>query len=346
MKRWVVVALGLIFLAASNQDALAWKKKVAQSGMTYLAVSLGARESAMGDASVATTEGIHSIFFNPAALADISSFGVAVNQVNWLVDTRLYGAAFAYSLGRWGAVAADVVYMDYGDIMGTQVVPHSVDIRGYQLTGKLNIQDYAFGLTYAYRVSDHYAFGIRIKRVHEDLGKARYAVREYTDPETGELVRERKVKDWQLSAWGMDFGSLYNTGFRSLVFAMSMQNLSSDMRYWYEEFSLPLVFRMGIAADVLDFVGEQNHEAFDWNVAIDALHPTDYTERLHVGTELVILKRYAFRAGYKFNHDVETYSFGLGFKLNVAGVEAQLDYAYTAANYFKDVNRFSLQFMF
>ncbi|MDZ7372903.1 MAG: PorV/PorQ family protein [candidate division KSB1 bacterium] len=342
-----IVAFSIAILAGSilASPALAWKKKVAQSGMTYLAVTLGARESAMGDASVAATTGVQGVFFNPAVLADLRSFGVALNQVNWLVDTRIYGAAAAYSLGRWGTIALDLVYMDYGEIMGTEVVDRSVDIRGYRLTGPLTVEDYAVGLSWAYRVSDRYAFGIRYKRVHEDLGEAAYAVREYTDPQTGSLVRERAVKDWAISAWGFDFGSYYSTGFKSLTVAMAMQNLSPDMRYWYEEFSLPLLFRIGLAADLMDFL-PGSPEGVSLNVAVDGIHPTDYTERVHVGAELVFLHRYALRAGYKFNHDVETFSLGVGFGFFVAGVAARLDYAYTAANYFKDVSRLSVEFVF
>jgi len=343
-RAWTfVLLLGLSVLVST--PALAWKKKVAQSGMTYLAVTLGARESAMGDASVASTQGIQGVFFNPAVLADIQSFSAALNQVNWLVDTKIYSAAAAYSLGRWGTVALDVVYMDYGEMIGTKVIDRSVDIRGYQITGPFNVEDYAVGIAWAYRVSDRYAFGIKYKRVHEDLGEAAYAVREHTDPETGELVREYASKDWAIDSWGFDFGSYYTTGFKSLVIAMAMQNLSPDLHYWYEEFALPLVFRLGVAADLMDFIAE-GLEDVDLKVAIDALHPTDYTERIHVGAELVLLDRYAFRAGYKFNHDVETFSLGVGFGFRFAGVESRLDYSYTAANYFKDVSRLSIQFQF
>jgi hypothetical protein len=341
--RYGFLAIALWLVVAS--PALAWKKKVAQSGMTYLAVTLGARESGMGDASVASTQGVQGVFFNPAVLADLRSFGAALNQVNWLVDTRVYGAAAAYSLGRWGSLALDLVYMDYGDIMGTEVVDRSVDIRGYRLTGPLSIEDYAIGISWAYRVSDRYAFGIRYKRVHEDLGEAAYAIREYTDPQTGQLVRERAVKDWAINSWGFDFGSYYSTGFKSLSLAMAMQNLSPDVKYWYEEFSLPLVFRIGLSANLMDFLAP-TVEGVDLNVAVDGLHPTDYTERVHVGAELVLWNRFAARAGYKFNHDVETFSLGLGFGFRVGGVSARLDYAYTAANYFKDVSRFSLEFLF
>ena len=54
----------------------------------------------------------------------------------------------------------------------------------------------------------------------------------------------------------------------------------------------------------------------------------------------------ALRAGYQFNHDVENFSAGFGLMFNFQGVGGSLDYAYTNAEYFDNVNRFSLGFHF
>ncbi len=79
--------------------ANAQMKKVGQAGMTYLSIPISARESGMGNASVASVMGIEGIFHNPAALAQIEHFAIVVNQVNLLAETKLFGLSAVYRLG-------------------------------------------------------------------------------------------------------------------------------------------------------------------------------------------------------------------------------------------------------
>ncbi len=333
----------IIFLvAALAGPSSAQMKKVGQTGMTYLAVSLGARESAMADASVAAVEGVQGIFYNPGALTELHGFGLAFNQVKWIADTDLYGVGVAYSSQRFGAIGLDLVYMNYGSIIGTQRVDRSIDPRGFAVTGALNVDEYAVGVIYAYPVSDRFSFGGKIKFVHEDLGDAAIAV-SVIDPENNLFAYE--TRNWAISHWGFDFGARYKVGYKDLVFAVAFQNYSSDMKYWTEEFTMPLTLRMGLAMD-LARVFWPNSDKIVLNTSIDALHPNDYTERLHLGAEFVYADMFALRGGYKFNYDVENFSFGLGFKFSVSGHEAGIDYAYTNAEYFEHIDRFSMHFSF
>ncbi len=338
---YCLVAIMLLFISF---PALAGKKKVGQSGMSYLAISMGARESAMGDAATALTNGIQGIWHNPSVLADIKRFGISINQVNWMVETKLYGVALAYSLGNWGTIGVDLTYMDYGEIMGTQRVDKSIDYRGFILTGDLGVEDYSIGLAYARRINDKFALGFKIKSLHESLGSARYVWKRENEglPEQTDYYNQ---KVWSLDDWGLDFGTVYDIGWKDLKVAMIMQNFSRDMKYWYEEFTTPMALRIGLAMDLCEVI-MPNNEAFDFNFAVDAIHPNDYTERIHLGGEIVYLDRFAFRGGYKFNHDVENFTFGIGVNFSMAGLTATVDYAFTSANYFQDINRFSIHFNF
>lgn len=344
-KKILVVTIILSLLMYTTANYAKQKNKVAQSGMTYLAISMSARETAMGDASTASVNGIQGIWHNPSVLADIKQCAIALNQVDWLIDTKLYGLAIAYSLGNWGAIGVDLTYMDWGEIMGTRRVDKSINYRGFELTGNIGVEDYAIGFAYARRINDKFSLGLKLKRLHESLGRAAYVVDEYRDPDTGEMIRTSETKEWKLDDWGLDFGTVYNVGWKDLTFAMTMQNLSRDMKYFYEEFQTPMTLRIGLAMDVTEFYPEGS-ENFDFNLAVDALHPNDHTESLHIGSELVIKEKFALRAGYKFNHSVESLTFGIGLTFDYSGVAGHLDYAYGTANYFRDINRFSIQFTF
>ena len=107
------------------------KNRVAQSGMTYLGISMSARANGMGDASAACVNGIQGMWHNPSALADINRMAFTVNQLDWLVDTKLYGAAIAYSLGKWGTIGVDLTYMDWGLIQGTRPGDRALDPLGF-----------------------------------------------------------------------------------------------------------------------------------------------------------------------------------------------------------------------
>ena len=89
LRYFSIIMLVILFSVFENN--FAQMKKVGQSGMTYLAISLGARESGMGSASVASVKGVQSIFYNPGALTTVENFGVVINHVGWLADTQLYG---------------------------------------------------------------------------------------------------------------------------------------------------------------------------------------------------------------------------------------------------------------
>lgn len=339
MKRRIFITCVVAFCLTSS--SFAQMKKVGQSGMTYLSISLSARESAMGAAGIAGKAGPQSLFYNPASLTESPGFSMALNQVNWLADTHIIGMGAAWSSRRFGSFGLDLIYVDYGDIMGTRRVDKSVDARGYTLTGNLNIQDYAIGLSYAYPVNDRFSFGGKFKIVHEDLGTAPIAV-EVIDQDN-EIYRMEE-REWKLSHWGLDVGAFYKTGFKDLALAVAFLNYSTDMQYWREVFQMPLVLKMGLAMDVLKVF--ENNEHIQLNMAIDALHPIDYEERVHLGAEFVYMNVVALRTGYQFNHDVENFSAGFGLMFQFQGVEGSLDYAYTSAEYFENVNRFSLGFHF
>ena len=96
--------------------------------------------------------------------------------------------------------------------------------------------------------------------------------------------------------------------------------------------------------DLLDLI-EEDHEN-QLLFAIDAIHPRDYSERLHFGLEYLFMDMFALRTGYKTNYDEEGFAAGFGFNYTVGGVNMKLDYAYTAFGVFSAVNRFTFGLAF
>jgi len=95
--------------------------------------------------------------------------------------------------------------------------------------------------------------------------------------------------------------------------------------------------------NILDMFGDFRNPL---NLAIDAIHPRDYTERIHIGGEYWYNDMIAIRSGYKFNYDEEGLTAGVGFKYNISGVNLKVDYSYSDFGRFNAVSRFSFGLAF
>jgi len=94
--------------------------------------------------------------------------------------------------------------------------------------------------------------------------------------------------------------------------------------------------------DIFDFMPSLQ-ESQSLVLAIDAVHPRDYTERIHIGGEYWYMDMIALRAGYKYNYDEEGLSAGVGIKYAVeGGFGIKIDYSYSDLGVFDAVNRISI----
>ena len=171
--------------------------------------------------------------------------------------------------------------------------------------------DLAFGVTYARRFTDKFTFGATVKALQERI--------------------------WDMGATDVafDFGVHYNTGFRNLRLAMAINNFGPDTRFsgkelqfdydpsdwtwpWNrtplagelltEDFPLPVVFRFGLAYDILDNHGATSKPRL--TAAADLVHNNDVNEKVDVGLEFAALD-FTLRGGYIINTD-QSYASDLG----------------------------------
>jgi hypothetical protein len=290
-------------------------EKVAQTGYQFLKISSGARGAGMGDAYI-TLEGDASVvFWNPAGLSSLTSNSVFVGYTMWIADIKHQAFSAAMDLGEYGVVGLNAVNVDYGNIQGTSI---SNSLLGYDDTGNLDVTEMAIGLSYAKRFSDKFGVGITVKYCTQDL-----------------IAKKSSIV-------AFDIGTNYNTGWNDLKVAVSIQNFSTEIKYLDENFVLPLTYRVGFSVDALGLasIDSEKHKLI---LAIEGVNPRDYSERVHIGSEYVFDNLFAIRAGYKFNYDSESISFGAGIKIN----GAQLDYAFSSfGSILGNVNRISILFNF
>lgn len=307
-------------------------EKSAQTGFKFLELSLDARASAMAGALTAQDRaGSIGMFYNPATMAGMEGMAdIAVARTQFIADINYNAGAIAFSPrdGLYGVFGVSVVAVDYGTFEETITGP-----SGYIDLGTFSPTALAVGVGYARSLSDRFAIGGNVKYAYQNLGT--FAVERDGD---GDLVSG----DYNKGTAAFDFGVLYNTGFRSLNFAMSVRNFSPELRYEQESFELPLTFRMGVAMDVLDLTN-MDPNVHSFQLALDAERPRDFAEHIRFGGEYVFMNTLALRAGYAVPTDTESFNLGVGLQQDLAGFGFAFNYAYTSYDVFDAVHRLGLQ---
>ncbi|MDW7678956.1 MAG: PorV/PorQ family protein [bacterium] len=314
------------------------EKKLAQTGFQFLSIPTDARVAAMGEAFTTVPGQSSSMFFNPANMALMNSFvDFSISQNNWIADINQYAGSIAFNPARglYGTFGISVLSVDYGEFYGTVVDPTLE--KGYRNTENFAPSAFAIGFGYAKSLTDRFSVGGQAKYVYQELGSSTLPVGDIKDGVT-------KSVDNKVDVIAFDFGTIYKTGFKSLVFGMNVRNFSQEVKYQTEGFQLPLTFTIGISMNVFDLFGE-GHEMHSLLISMDALHPRAYSERLNFGGEYWFKQMFALRCGYNYNYDERNLSAGLGFQLELGTDRMlQIDYAYTPFGLFGNVQRMSFRF--
>ncbi|UCE04728.1 MAG: PorV/PorQ family protein [bacterium] len=340
MKKYIILSCAFFFLITTTvfgQEQKMKRQKLAQTGMKFLSVSTDARISALGDAGTALEGNSALMFYNPAGLGFLNGFAdVSMGQVDWIADIKYIhgGAVFSPVNGVYGVFGISFLSADYGEFNGT--IRYDND-QGFINLGNLSPSPsaLAIGISYAKALSNQFSVGGNIKYVNQDLGSNIVGF----NGEAG-----YKEEDYSEDVYAFDFGILYRTGFKSLNFGMCIRNFSEEVTYEDESFQLPLIFKIGVAMDILDLYGTVSQKTHALLVSVDAVHPRDYYEQVNFGLEYLFLKTFALRLGYSTPNDEHGVSAGVGLQQAYRDYMIALDYAYTPFGVFNDVHRVSVHF--
>lgn len=316
----ICVTILLSFNANYSQENF---NKVAQSGMQYLKIGVGAEMVGRGEAGISLAKGTSAMFWNPAGLSELTFSEFFFSHNSWIADISLNAMGAGINLDNWGVFGASVIWMDYGELHKTSVAKSLEESAkdGYVDEGVFFPSDIAIGLTYSKKISTQFAFGAQIKYLYENYGS------NITINTSG----KESLTNNTFSAFCFDFGTLYYPGFKSLAVAMTVQNFSTNLKYEQESFSTPLTFKIGISMNILDFF--ENESRNSMLVALDALHPRDYSERLNIGLEYSYLGLFNIRCGYRMNYDIGNFTAGAGVRYSLSNnMGIKFDFSYMNEN--------------
>lgn len=311
--------------------------KVATTSAQFLKIGAGAKAVGMGGAYSAMGHDIYSVYWNPSGLASNSSTTeVTFNHANWLADMTYDFAAASLNLGDAGTIAASFTSFQVPEEKVRTFDNPQGDGRMWD-AGAISV-----GLTYSKMLTDRFSIGV-----------------------TGKYIREN-IWNSSSSGFALDVGTLYRTPFNDLTISAAIFNFGSNMQldgrdirfntdpnnnidtgpnnipanYDTDPFPLPLMFRFGVAMDVL------KSRYIRLSGAIDAVHPNDNSEYLNLGAEFAYDEMFMIRGGYRqlFMANSEgglSLGAGLRYRFN-ANLAIQINYAYADYGRLLDVHFFDV----
>jgi opacity protein-like surface antigen len=328
-----VLLIGMVLVSGMQAGE---NQKLAQSGFQFLSVISDARAAAMAEAMTSLQIGSSALFFNPAGMANMEGIvDITASQNQWIADIThtTFSLALSPAGGNYGVLGFSLQSVSYGEFYGTRV-DKTTDL-GYIDTGKFELSALAIGVGYAKQLTDRFSVGGQVRWVKQDLGESMIPIIS-TVPDT-----TLKEVTSELTPLAFDFGTQFRTGFKSLVFGMSVRNFSKEIKYAEEGFQLPLVFNLGISMNLMDFMEEVplNQSLY---LCLDASHYRSHPEQIKVGLDYRLMGVLSLRGGYVSNNDESGLTFGIG----VSYFGVTFDYAQTPFGVFDKVRcmtaRFSL----
>jgi hypothetical protein len=338
MRAWVPLLAVVLGATPLPAPALAQSKTGTAMGQ-FLLIEPNAQVAGMGNAGVALARGLDGVYYNPAAIAGADRVAVSFSHSEWLAGISYDYAAAAIPIGEGGCGYAAITGLNSGEI----------DVRtvGQPLgTGeKFSVSDVAIGVGYGRQLTDRFSAGGQVTFVQETI--------------------------WHSSAstFTLNVGTHYRVSEQGLHIGASLANFGTqtgydgrDLRITYDndpsrfgdngalpaeiftgDFPVPVLFRLG--AGMPFRLGQDTR----LGVEVDAFHPSDNSESVSLGSELIFGERLAFRAGYQnlFLEDSEVgMTLGAGVMGSYQSARYRLDYAWANQGRLHSSHRISVGVVF
>jgi hypothetical protein len=218
MKMTGRLLLGALLAGWLSATARASDKNAGTSGAQFLKIGAGARPTAMGDAFVAVSDDVSSVYFNPAGIANISRSEMSAMHTQWIGSSNYDFGAFCYPTDH-GAFAASAATLKVSDIdrRGTDEIKN----------GSFDSTDSAYALSYARAATPLTSFGI-----------------------TGRYSRQ-SIDNYSASTFAGDLGVIKRLAAHPVSFGLAVNHLGAPIKFRNESAPLPLTVDAGLAATLL-----------------------------------------------------------------------------------------------
>jgi hypothetical protein len=320
----VVVLTGTLFAGSGNRTGT--------GGASELLIPVGARDIGLGGATVATTSGLSSLFFNPAGITRSDrSVNLMFTHMSYIADIGVeYGAASATFEGL-GTLALSIKSLSIGDIpVTTTTDPDGESGQFY------SPQFFVAGLTYGRQLSDRVSVGVTGNLITERLGDVSASGVAFSAGVIYDNVGE--VDGLSLGVAAKNIGPQMRFSGSGLYQLATVSTQNRPPQYYLVEaagFELPSSIEIGVGYKmtfqeqnvVLLTTGFQNNNFSDDEYRVGVEYAYDKTLFLRVGD--------SFAPQTPSNSDyIYGISAGVGISYPLGDTHLTVDYAYRQADFF------------
>jgi len=315
-------------------------EKVGTTAAPFLEIEVGPRAVAMGGGFVAMADDATSLFWNPSGIARLEKIEVHFTHIDWLAETKFDFVGIVIPMGRLGSIGLSITNLTIPE-MQVRTIFYPEGTGEY-----FGANDIAMGVSYGRNLTDRFSIGFTAKYIQQRI--------------------------WHMTSTGIafDIGTIFTTQFNGMRIGMNISNFGGKMRLEgkdtqvmhdidenkygnndqiiahldTDKWSLPLIFRVGIAMDIWN----NRHNRI--SMVLDAVHPNNNTEYLNIGAEYAFSKYIFIRGGYKslFLKDSEeglTLGLGIAYVLD-SKFGIKIDYGWEDFGVFNSIQRFGLSITF
>lgn len=331
-KTCFLILIVVVFISVVRAEV----SKVGTTAASFLSIEVGARAIGMGGAFVAMADDPSALFWNPGAMARLNGYQVMFNHDNYLADISYNFLGAVFNLKNYGTLGLSFTSMSMDEMaVTTHLYPYGTGTT-------FNAGSIALGISYGYNITDRFSIGGGVKYIKESIYHS------------------------SASAVAFDIGTIFTTQFWGTRIGMSITNFGPKLKmngtdlivnYDYdsndpfnndkinadlrtENYELPLMFRVGLAANLLQTMPQ--HALW---LAVDAMHPNDNSECVNVGMEYGLKDMFFLRGGYKAafqNNSEQAWTAGGGIKVTIKGFHTGFDYAYQSFGRLENIQKVTL----
>jgi len=332
MKILKLLLISILFFSGAL-----FSESITKSGTTaapFLKIGIGPRAVAMGSAFTAMADDFTAAYWNPAGLANNNSNDAYFNHVDWMADISIDYAGFSSNIEGIGTIGAFVTVLNSIEGMMVRTVENPEGTGEKFDAGAMSV-----GISFGRYLTDNFSIGFNAKYIREHIwheSAVGFAL------DVGVLYKINILNEFRLGASISNFGTKMKMEGRDIleIFRVgegdaNLINSTTEMGKW----DLPLLFRVGVAADLV------KNDDMRFTAAVDAVHPNDHTEYINTGFEYSWNELIFVRGGYNslFERDgVKGLTVGLGLNYRIASsMKVLLDYAYEDFGRLTEVHYFS-----
>ena len=337
-----LIYLFLILSIFTVQAFASGQNRAGTSAAPELRIPVGARFLAMSGASIASVNGLESIYWNPAGVDVVNTSASALfSSRSYIADMTMNFIAVSGKIGGLGSIGLSFRNLNIGDINVTTL--NQPDGTG----AKFSPTNFVIGLTYSKQLTDRISVGVNFNLINESFDRANASGLGF---DIGVQYRDLfSVKDLDLGVVVKNLGGSMTYGGNAL-FVNAEDPSSSRGPTWYkfDAASANLPSEISIGLSYKGQIDEKNSVYF-----ATSFQNNNYTyDNYRVGFEYSYDDIFFVRAGYTFTpqstnntpYIFEDYTLGAGFNLKkLSNFDLSVDYAYVPAQYFSANNVFSIR---